>query len=119
MAAEAAGTGAEAAGTGAEATGTGAVEIGVARETGEGMVAGGEVAIAFMAPGGTSLSGSVSRFMVVSTLDIIPTAAITADTTRMAGTAGTMVAITNTTDTRAQVITSLETFIGSGRLAIA
>src|SRR5437588_5266669 len=117
--AEAAGTGAEATGTGAEATGTGAVEIGVARETGEGMVAGGEVAIAFMAPGGTSLSGSVSRFMVVSTPDIIRTAGMVAVTIHTADTTEVITSTTDTRDTRAKVITTLETFIGAAPSEIA
>jgi len=117
MGTEATGTGAEATGTGAEAAGTGVVEIGVARETGEGTVAGGEAAIAFMAPGGTSLSGLVSRFMVVSTPDIIRTAGTIpmVDTIR---TTDTTEAITSTTATRAEVITTVGTFIGAALSAI-
>jgi hypothetical protein len=116
MGTEAAGAGAEATGTGVEAKGTGAVEIGVARETGEGTVAGGEAAFAFMAPGGTSLSGLVSRFMVVSTPDIIRTVDTTAGTIPMVDTTE---AITSTTATRAEVMTTVGTFIGAARSAIA
>src|SRR6267143_3881834 len=106
MGTEATGTGAEATGTGAEAAGTGVVEIGVAWETGEGTGTGGEAAIAFMGPGGTSLSGLVSRFMVVSTPDIIRTVDTTAGTIPMVDTirtTDTTEAITSTTATRAEV----------------
>jgi len=110
---------------GTEVAETGTAEIGVAPGTGEGTAdfaaTGGEAAIAFMAPGGTSLSGLVSRFMVVSTPDIIRTADTTAGTIPMVDTirtTDTTEAITSTTATRAEVITTVGTFIGAALSAI-
>jgi hypothetical protein len=105
---------------GTEVAETGTAEIGVAPGTGEGTAdfaaTGGEAAIAFMAPDGTSPSGSVSRFMVVSTPAIIRTVDTTAG---IIPTAVTTEAITSTTDTRAEVITTAGTFIAAARSAIA